>query len=68
MQSNARSGMTARIKYYNEQEYDALNGDYDNMQNNITKTFEPVQFGSLAHSCYLKVKSIKISNDVQISI
>lgn len=67
MQSNSKNGLTSRIKYYSVQKYNDLNGDYENMTNNITRSFEPMQFGSVAHSCYLKVKSIIESNKIQIS-
>ncbi len=68
MQSNSRNGHTARIKYYKENEYKELNGDYDNMANNITKSFEQMEYGSIAHACYTKAVSIIVSKKVQISI
>ncbi len=68
MQSGIRNGLTSRIRYYSYDDYVALNGDYDNITKNVTKSFEPMQFGSIAHTCYLKVKSKFESNKIQIQL
>jgi len=68
MQSRIKTPLSARIKYYKPDEYEQLNGDYENITLNYTNKIEPVEYGSIAYACYSKIKSIMASKQIQISI
>lgn len=59
MQSSKHSPMSARVKAYTEEEYKLLDGDYNNITNNIKTELEPVTYQSVVNTCYKKVKHIK---------
>ncbi len=59
MQSSIKRAFSARTKSYTPSQYDALNGDYDNITSNYTENLEPVTYDSLAYACYKKVKEIQ---------
>ena len=59
MQSSKSSPLSARLRAYTEEEYKALNGDYQNITNNLKTTLEPVTFESVVNTCYKQVKLIK---------
>jgi len=66
MQSRKRGGMSARIKFYEVDEYEGLNGDYEHITDNFSSKLETVEFGSLAEKCYSLVNSVMINRQVQI--
>jgi len=67
MQSKKTNPFSARIKAYTENEYNSLEGDYDNITANQTDKMEPVTFDSIVYACYRRVKQIKTPrNDIKI--
>lgn len=68
MQSKKNGGAAARINFYTTDEYDSLNGDYENITSKMTKKFEPVQFGSIAFSCYTKVRETLTKKQIQVQL
>ena len=67
VQSGRSKPFSARIKAYNPDEYEKLQGDYSNITMNITKNLEPVTSFSIVNSCYKKVKEIMDLDKIQIS-
>ena len=65
MQSSRFSPLSVRVKAYNEDEYKALNGDYQNITAVIKPSLEPVTFQSVVYSCYKLVDSIVKAKEVQ---
>ena len=59
IQSGKNKPFSARINSYKTDEYESLNGDYDNITSNFTKDMEPVTSYSVVNSCYKRVKQIK---------
>ncbi len=59
MQSGVSHPFSARIKAYSEDEYNGLNGDYNNIMSNKTNKLEPVTYDSIVNTCYKTVKEIK---------
>ncbi len=59
IQSKKNASLSARIKVYDEIEYNKLNGDYENIQKNITSKLEPAVYGSMVNVCHRQVKQIK---------
>ena len=49
----------ARLKAYTLEEYESLNGDYENITNKATKDFETITYQSVMYACYKKVKNFK---------
>ena len=58
MQSQKSHPFCARIKYYTSQNYNSLNGDYENITLNLTTRLEPVTYESRAFAAYKKVVQI----------
>ena len=58
IQSQKAHPFCARIKFYTPEEYDRLNGDYENITSNITTKLEPVSFESRANAAYRKVREL----------
>lgn len=58
IQSGSKSTFSARIKTIDLDEYNSLNGDYDNISVNETKDLEPVTYESVVYTCYKKAKEI----------
>ncbi len=68
MQSSIKSPFSARLKVYKESEYTSLNGDYENMTNNLTTSLEPVTFNSIVFVCYNKVKELELAKAVNSTV
>lgn len=64
MQTSISHPFSARIRYYSLDEYEKLNGDYQNITKNMTSSLEPVTYQSTINTCYsyLKKKFNKESN------
>ena len=58
MQSKINSPFCKRIEHYKLSQYEALDGNYHNIANNMTEKLEPVPYESSAFSAYKKVKEI----------
>ena len=63
MQFQKKHPFGARIKFYTNQVYEQLNGDYENITKNMTDRLEPVSFESRAFASYKKVNEIVHQND-----
>ena len=59
MQSGVAHQFSARIKAYKPDEYEMLNGDYQNILKNSTTQLELVTYDSIVNTCYKEVKKIK---------
>ena len=68
LQSAKSSAFAARIKAYTIEEYNALNGDYGNITNNMTDNLEPTTYYSTAYACSKWVKYKKIRENTNIII
>ena len=64
IQSSKTSPLSARLRAYSEQEYNALNGDYSNITNNMKSSLESVTYQSVVNTCYNAVKRIKTAEVV----
>lgn len=58
IQSSHTRPFSAKIKNYDEAQYNKLKGDYENITQNETQNLEPVTFQSTVHTCYKRVKNI----------
>ena len=58
MQSGAHNPFSARLRVYKVAEYEALNGDYQNITSKKTDKLEPVTYTSTVYTCYKKVKEL----------
>ena len=58
MQSGVVHQFSARLKVYKPSEYDALDGDYQNITKNFTKNLEMITYDSIVNTCYKEVKRI----------
>ena len=56
IQSAKSHPLSSRLKAYSEEEYKALDGDYNNITKNMTTSLEPVTFESVVNTCYKVVK------------
>ncbi len=68
IQSNHSHPFSACINNYKPAEYEALNGDYDNITKNKTENLEAITFQSCVHTCYKRVKTILQGANSQITI
>ena len=59
IQSGILHQFSARIKFYPLEEYEKLNGDYENITLNKTKNLEAVTYNSVVGTCYREVKKLK---------
>ena len=59
IQSGILHPFSARIKFYPLEEYEKLNGDYENITLNKTKNLEAVTYDSVVGTCYREVKKLK---------
>ena len=59
MQSGVSHPFSARIRTYEENEYNALEGDYRNITLNKTSKLEPVTYNSIVNTCHRAVRDIK---------
>ena len=66
IQSRSKTPLAARIRFYTADEYESLQGDYENITNNFTTSLEPVEYGSVVYACYAKVKSEFVSDKAVI--
>ena len=66
IQSSFASGFSKTIREYNLSDYNSLGGNYSEITKNKTKQLEPVLFGSVANTCFLKVKNIMQDKDYSI--
>lgn len=69
MQSAISSPFSARLRTYGVEEYNSLEGDYENITKNLTHNLEPVTYESIVNTCYKKVKYFEnIENTSKIII
>ena len=64
VQSGLRNSFSARLKLYDENEYEKLKGDYDNITNLMTENLEAPEFGSIIQSCHKKVKELSQEKNI----
>ena len=68
MQSGTHNPFSARLKVYKIAEYEALNGDYENITSKKTDKLEPVTYTSTVYTCYKKVKELmQVPKDLEIT-
>ena len=58
VQSGIKHQFSARLKTYNLNEYETLQGDYLNITSNATTKLEPITYDSIVNTCYKEVKRI----------
>ncbi len=68
LQSAKNSAFAARIKAYTVAEYNSLQGDYENITNNMTENLEPTTYYSTAYACSKWVKYQKMRENTKITI
>lgn len=66
IQTSKVKSMSAKIKEYSLEEYEKLNGDYQNILNNETTILQANLFGSLLHTCHSEIIKIKSTEALEI--
>ncbi len=66
IQSSKYHPFSARLKYYTDEEYASLNGDYKNITKLKTNKLEPVSYGSIVNTCFNEVSKIHYEKNIQI--
>lgn len=68
IQSLKSNPFCARIRAYTLDEYNLLNGDYQNITKNATKDFETISYQSILYACDKKVKAFKKHQEMRKNI
>lgn len=68
IQSALNSPFCKSLKTYTEEEYEALAGNYDKLQDNISTSLDPTGYGSLASACFNFVRTYDHIKNQQIKI
>lgn len=66
IQSSKFHPFSARLKYYKEDEYISLEGDYKNITKFQTNKLEPVAYGSIVNTCFNMVSQIQNEKNIKI--